>query len=81
MQQGLLRALARALQELLETATDSYTAHVLEALSCAGEARGALAAAHPPAGRECRACLGRRIATRPAWALTLGVPQALLAAA
>ena len=49
-------------------------------LSALVEAREALAAADPPARGECRAYLGHR---KPglAWALTLGVPQALLAAA
>ena len=80
MQQGLLRALARALQELLETATDSYTAHVLEALS-------ALVERVERWQQHTRQRVVNAVRTwdaarnRPAWALTLGVPAALLAAA
>ena len=80
MQHGLLRALSRALQELLETATDQYTAQVLQALS-------ALVRRVERWQRQTRQRVVNAVwawdasSTGPAWALTLGVPAALLDAA
>lgn len=79
VQQALLHALERALQELLETA-ESYIVHVLEAL-CALVWRVRLFQ------RQTRQRVVNAVrtwdATRngPAWALTLGAPAALLATA
>jgi hypothetical protein len=80
VQQGLLRTLERALRELLETETDSYTAHVLETLCALVERVRAFQ-------QQTRQRVVNAVRTwdparnAPAWALTLGAPAALLAAA
>ena len=80
VQQGLLFTLERALQELLETETDAYTAHVLEALCALVErVRGFQQQTRQRVVNAVRTWDAARNA--PAWALTLGVPAALLAAA
>ena len=67
-------------EELLETATDRYTAHVLQALS-------ALVARVERWQRHTRQRVVNAVRTWDAesrglaWSLTLGVPQALLHAA
>ena len=80
VQHGLLRALSRALQELLETATDRYSAQVLQVLT-------ALVRRVERWQRQTRqrvvnaVCAWDAESLGPAWALTLGVPEALLGAA
>jgi hypothetical protein len=77
VQQGLLRALSCALQQLLETATDRYTAQVLQTLSALvqrvqhwqQQTRQRVVNAVRAWDTACNS---------PVWALTLGVPQALL---
>jgi hypothetical protein len=77
VQQGLLCTLKRTLQELLEAATDTYTARVLHALT-------ALVTRVQHWQRRTRQRVVNAARTwdaasnRPAWALTLGVPEALL---
>ena len=79
VQHGLLRALSRALQELLATATDRYTAQVLHALT-------ALVRRVERWQRQTRQRVVNAVwawdaaSNGPAWALTLGVPEALLGA-
>jgi hypothetical protein len=77
VQQGLLRALSRALQDLLETATDSYTVHVLQALTAlVRRVRGFQQQTRQRVVNAVRTWDVDRLGL--AWALTLGVPQALL---
>ena len=77
VQQGLLCALSRALEELLDSATDPYTSQVLQTLS-------ALVARVRPWHHQTHqrvvnaACAWNAASNNLAWALTLGVPQALL---
>jgi hypothetical protein len=79
VQQGLLCALSRALGELLDSATDPYTAQVLQTLS-------ALLVRVRRWHQQTRqrvvnaACAWDATSNTLAWALTLGVPQALLGA-
>jgi hypothetical protein len=80
VQQGLLRALARALQELLETAPDRYTRKVLHALTAL--VRHVSSFQQQTHQRVVNAVRFWDAESRGlAWALTLGVPQALLRAA
>jgi hypothetical protein len=80
VQQGLLCALSCALEELLDSATDPYTAQVLQTLA-------ALVARVHRWHQQTRqrvvnaACAWDAASNNLAWALTLGVPQALLGAA
>ena len=77
VQQGLLRALSRALQELLESAPDRYSANVLQALS-------ALVRRVQRWQRQTRQRVVNAVYEwsaawhRLTWSLTLGVPEALL---
>jgi hypothetical protein len=80
VQQSLLRALSRALQELLATATDSYTAKVLQALTAL--VTRVQRWQQQTRQRVVNAVLAWDAAWNcPSWALTLGVPQTLLGAA
>jgi|ERR1051326_1523633 hypothetical protein len=76
VQQGLLRAFSRALKELLENATDRYTAQVLQALT-------ALVKRVKCWQQQTRQCVVNavRVWDAESLGLTLGVPQALLDAA
>ncbi len=80
VQRGLLCALKRALAELLATATDSYTVHVLQALTAL-----VMRVEHWQRHTRQRVVNAVRIwdaeSRGLAWSLTLGVPQALLHAA
>lgn len=77
VQHGLLRALSRALQELLETATDRFTAEVLQALTAL--VRRVERWQQQTRQRVINAVLAWNAASSgPAWALTLGVPEVLL---
>jgi hypothetical protein len=79
VQQGLLRALARALRELLENAPDRYTAHVLHALTALVKRVSSFQ--QQTHQRVVNAVRFWDAASQGlAWALTLGVPQALLRA-
>jgi hypothetical protein len=80
VQQGLLCALSCALEELLDSATDRYTAQVLQTLT-------ALVVRVRRWHQQTRQRVVNAVRTWDArsnglaWALTLGVPEALLHAA